>query len=53
MSGNEHTGTHVDSYYHQAESGFMQGGVLVNKETETKAGFTVYGSETLPIFFNR
>ena len=53
MSGNEHTGTHVDAFCHQAESGFMHGGVAVNSETETKAGFTVYGAETLPIFFNR
>ncbi len=53
MNGNEHTGTHVDAFCHQAESGFMHGGVPVNNETETKAGFTVYGAQTLPIFFNR
>ncbi len=52
MSGNEHTGTHVDALCHQSESGVMYGGVKV-ADAETKAGFTVYGAENLPIFFNR
>jgi len=50
---NEHSGTHVDAFCHQAENGFMHGGFKVSPETETKAGFTVNGAENLPIFFDR
>lgn len=50
---NEHSGTHVDAFCHQAESGVMYGGHKVSPETETRAGFTVNGAEDLPIFFDR
>jgi len=50
---NEHSGTHVDAFCHQAESGVMHGGFKVSPETETRAGFTVNGAENLPIFFDR
>lgn len=53
ITGNEHSGTHVDAFCHQAESGVMHGGFEVTPETETRAGFTVNGAENLPIFFDR
>ncbi len=48
-SGNEHSGTHMDAYCHQAENGMMHGGLTVTEETETTSGFTVNGAENLPV----
>ncbi|MGB2693025.1 MAG: cyclase family protein [Thermodesulfobacteriota bacterium] len=53
VTGNEHSGSHVDAFCHQAESGVMHGGHKVTPEVETRAGFTVNGAENLPIFFDR
>lgn len=53
ITANEHSGTHVDAFCHQAESGVMHGGHQVTPEIETRAGFTVNGAEELPIFFTR
>ncbi|MEM7008825.1 MAG: cyclase family protein [Thermodesulfobacteriota bacterium] len=53
VTGNEHSGTHVDAFCHQAENGVMHGGYKVTPETETQSGFTVNGAEHLPIFFDR
>ena len=53
LSGNEHEGTHVDAFSHIAENGLMYGGVEINEETETRAGFTVNGAENIPVFFDR
>ena len=49
LSGNEHSGTHMDALCHQAHNGIMHGGNPVNQETETKEGFTVNGAENLPV----
>jgi kynurenine formamidase len=48
----EHTGTHIDALCHQACDLKLYGGLPV-KETETSAGFTQLGVETVPPLLGR
>jgi kynurenine formamidase len=48
----EHTGTHIDALCHQAHELRLFGGVSVD-ETETPAGFTRLGVETVPPLLGR
>jgi kynurenine formamidase len=43
----DHTGTHIDALCHQAENLTLHGGIPVGRESETPAGFTAYGMDTI------
>ena len=43
----EHSGTHIDALAHQAENLTLHGGVHVDSNVQTSAGFRVHGIETM------
>ena len=44
----EHSGTHIDALCHQAEDLRLHGGISVDAEVQTAAGFTRLGVDTIP-----
>ena len=43
----EHSGTHIDALAHQAENLVLHGGVPVDSDVQTSAGFKVHGIEQM------
>jgi len=44
----EHTGTHIDALCHQAEDGFLCGGIKADASVMHSKGFNVHGVENIP-----
>ena len=44
----EHSGTHIDALCHQAEDLRLHGGIAVDADVQTSAGFTRLGVDTIP-----
>jgi kynurenine formamidase len=49
----EHSGTHIDALCHQAENGFLCGGIPADGRVMNSKGFTAHGVETIPPLVSR